>query len=296
MTQAGTQAFEHGPPFDIPRVVDDVIRFSVRNGPAVRTSIDETLRVADRRSADLGGSVAATARGRRDSRDTRIATRHAGRRTHRGGALAGYQGRGLGRGEAGTAGRTGLGHRGERASGYQRPGRPGTETGLASTCRAEPRSRRADAAAGVAGPGGPCQAGGACPAGRARHARVPPDPAGRPLAAHGTTSPPRVHRPETNPCRVSAQRRHAGSSDSSPTRSPATSCATSASTRLVTNTPATSASGLPVPSRGSHPFNAPMAFPSPWPGVLFPIAFPPNMPVNSPQNLPTTSRSIPAWP
>ena len=45
VAQAGTQAFEDGPPFDIPRVVDDVIRFSVRNGPGVRTSIDETLRV-----------------------------------------------------------------------------------------------------------------------------------------------------------------------------------------------------------------------------------------------------------
>lgn len=45
VTQAGTHAFEHGPLFDILSVVDDVIRFSVRNGPAVRTSIDETLRV-----------------------------------------------------------------------------------------------------------------------------------------------------------------------------------------------------------------------------------------------------------
>jgi len=44
VAQAGIQAFENGPMFDIPRVVDDVIRFSVRNGRAVRTSIDETLR------------------------------------------------------------------------------------------------------------------------------------------------------------------------------------------------------------------------------------------------------------
>ncbi len=44
LTQAGTQAFEHGPLSDILGMVDDVIRFSVRNGPAVRTSIDETLR------------------------------------------------------------------------------------------------------------------------------------------------------------------------------------------------------------------------------------------------------------
>jgi hypothetical protein len=97
-----------------------------------------------------------------------------------------------GRGEAGTAGRTGLGQRGERASGYPRPGRSGAETGLTSRCRAEPRSRRADAAARVAGQGGPCHAGGALPAGRARHARVPPDPAGRPLAAQGTMAPPRA--------------------------------------------------------------------------------------------------------
>ena len=45
MTQAGTQAFQHGPLPDILRVVDDVIRFSVRNGPAVRSWIDEALRV-----------------------------------------------------------------------------------------------------------------------------------------------------------------------------------------------------------------------------------------------------------
>jgi hypothetical protein len=44
VTQAGPQAFEHGPVFDILRVVDHVIRFSVRNGPGVRMSIDETLR------------------------------------------------------------------------------------------------------------------------------------------------------------------------------------------------------------------------------------------------------------
>jgi predicted MPP superfamily phosphohydrolase len=44
LAQVGTQAFEQGPPFDILGMVEDVIHFSVRNGRAVRMTIDETLR------------------------------------------------------------------------------------------------------------------------------------------------------------------------------------------------------------------------------------------------------------
>jgi predicted MPP superfamily phosphohydrolase len=44
VTHAGTRAFKNGPLFGIPRLVDDVIRFSVRNGPGVRAWIDDTLR------------------------------------------------------------------------------------------------------------------------------------------------------------------------------------------------------------------------------------------------------------
>ncbi len=44
LAQAGTQAFEQGPALEIQGMVEDVIRFSVRNGPSVRAWIDETLR------------------------------------------------------------------------------------------------------------------------------------------------------------------------------------------------------------------------------------------------------------